>query len=129
MTNAQRIAANVSDPSLYWSGANVQAAAATLTAGLASGHVRLFAPSTILGGSSVSHYSTAVFPDELMEPSYTGPNHDVTLTADLLRDLGWSTVAPPAVPAVPAAAVWPLAGVLALIAARRLRRDPSRCIP
>ena len=130
MTNAQRVSANESDPNLYWSGANVQAAASSLTAGLAAGHVRLYAPPTIVGGSSVSHYSTALTPNELMEPVYTGPNHNVTLTAKLLQDLGWPTTVSvlTAVPAVPASGACLLAGAMVAVAARRLRRGPSRCV-
>jgi hypothetical protein len=129
MTSAQRAAANVSDPNLYWGGANVQAAASTLTAGLVSGHVRLFGPAMVQSGSSLSHYSTALSPNELMEPVYTGPNHDLRLTTDLLADLGWQTVpVGPTVPGLPAPARWGLAAVLAAAAARRLRREPSRCV-
>jgi hypothetical protein len=49
----------------------------------------------------VSHYSTALAPDQLMEPFYAGPTRDLTLTADLLHDLGWSLTAAPKVPALP----------------------------
>jgi hypothetical protein len=102
MTDAQRVTAGVSDPNLYWSGALVQAAASTLTAGLIAGHVRLYAPSTLAPGSSVSHYSNALAPNELLEPFYTGPIRNLTLTRDLLLDAGWSQVAPPkTVPALP----------------------------
>lgn len=103
MTNAQRAAAALSDPDLYWSGSSVQAAASTLSGGLISAHVRLYAPATFAPGSSVSHYSTALTPNQLMEPFYTGPIRDLTLTADLLRDVGWAlAAAPKSVPALPA---------------------------
>jgi hypothetical protein len=129
MSDAQRLAANVSDPNLYWSGSHVQGDASLLSAGLISGHVRLFAPSPIQPGSSVSHYSTAVAPNQLMEPVYTGPNHDLGLTVDLLRDIGWPTGAATAsVPAAPGAALGALAAALGAIAARRLRRSSSRCV-
>jgi hypothetical protein len=130
MTDAQRSAANVSDPNLYWSGASVQSAASMFTAGLISGHVRLYAPSTIQAGSSVSHFSTALTPNELMEPVYTGPNHNLTVTMDLLRDLGWPTsVVAQAVPDLPGPWPWTLVLSLTLAgaAARRLRRVSSRC--
>jgi hypothetical protein len=131
MTNTERAAADVSDPNLYWAGPSVQGAGSTYSMGLISGHVRLFAPSTIMLGSTVSHFSTDLFPNELMEPVYTGPNHDLTLTKDLLKDLGWPTVASgPAVPDLPGGWRWVLLAVLALAgaAARRLRRGPSRCV-
>jgi hypothetical protein len=103
MTDQQRAAAALSDPDLYWSGPSVQAAASTLSAGLIAGHVRLYAPATLAAGSSVSHYSTALTPNQLMEPFYSGPTRDLTLTVDLLRDIGWPlAVAPKNVPALPA---------------------------
>jgi hypothetical protein len=127
MTDAQRAAANVSDPNFYWSGANVQNVAASFTAGLTAGHVRLYAPATVQPGSSVSHFSTALTPNELMEPVYTGPNHNLTATTDLLRDLGWPTAVAASVPVLPGGWPWLLAVALAGAAARRFRRAPSRC--
>jgi hypothetical protein len=103
MTDAQRVSAALSDPDLYWAGASVQAAATTLSAGLIAGHVRLYAPSTFAPGASVAHYSTALTPNQLMEPFYTGPTRDLSLAVDLLRDIGWSRVSAAAtVPAVTA---------------------------
>jgi hypothetical protein len=122
MTDAQRVSAAQSDPELYWSGPSVQAAAATLSAGLIAGHVRLYAPATLAPGSSVAHYATALTPNQLMEPFYTGPTRDLTLTTDLLRDVGWSRVSTPAttVPALGTAGRALLA--LALAAAARAGR-------
>jgi len=132
MTDAQRLAASTSDPNLYWGGASVQAVASTLsmglTTGVAPGHVRLYGPSQSTPGSSQSHFSSALTPNELMEPSYTGPNHDLTMTADLLRDLGWKIQAA-TVPATPGAGLWLLALALAAAAGLRLRRGSSRCVP
>ena len=127
MSDAQRAAADVSDPNLYWAGANVQDAASSYSAGLVGGHVRLYAPSAIEAGSSVSHYAAALTPNELMEPIYTGPNHDLTLTADLMRDLGWPPVAsPPMVPALPNPMRWLLGLGLVAFAAKRLRSTVDR---
>jgi hypothetical protein len=130
MTDAQRLAANTSDPNLYWSGANVEGGASTFTAGLAAGHVRLYAPSTVQVGSTLSHFSTDLMPNELMEPAYTGPNRNLTLTLDLLHDVGWPLAPPPApaVPASPGAVRWVLAATLALAAAARLRRRGGPCV-
>jgi hypothetical protein len=121
MTNQQRVAAGVSDPNLYWAGASVQAAASTLTAGLISGHVRLYAPATFAPGSSVSHYSTALTPNQLMEPVYTGPTRDLTLTADLLHDVGWTLAAPVSVPVASFGGSALLALGLLTVVVRRLR--------
>jgi hypothetical protein len=72
------------------------------------GHALMYAPSPIESGSSVSHWDTSLFPNQLMEPDDTGDlTHSVTapqdLTASLLRDIGWSTVTttPPPPPTNP----------------------------
>ena len=61
-------------------------------------------------GSSVSHWDTALLPNELMEPSYTGPNHDVGLARELFNDLGWQTI--------------PTTTTVSRVARPRLRRPP-----
>jgi PA domain-containing protein len=60
----------------------------------ASNHARLYAPSPVSAGSSVSHYDTVAFKNLLMEPAI---NADLThklkapddLTLELMRDIGW----------------------------------------
>jgi hypothetical protein len=96
MTDQQRAFAAIDTGDLHWVGSTVVGASGSLTAGVAhpSGHVQMYAPNPILPGSSVSHFDTALTPNELMEPSYTGPNHDITLTRDLLLDIGWSGTSP-----------------------------------
>jgi hypothetical protein len=91
MTDAQRASANISDPNLRWIGTNVDAMVASipLTAGTSGTHVRVHAPNPYVGGSSVSHFSQAVVPEEIMRPSYTGPNHNIDLTLQLFKDEGW----------------------------------------
>ena len=55
-----------------------------------AGRVRLFAPNPIQGGSSISHFDTALDPNALMEPAATASLHDnVDLTLELFRDIGW----------------------------------------
>jgi len=92
MNNAQRAAGNISDPSLRWTGgiANGQHPNVPITAGLNGGLLRLHAPNPAQPGSSLSHWSTALTPDELMEPSYTAPDHNMSLALYLLEDTGWS---------------------------------------
>jgi PA domain len=55
----------------------------------------MFTPSTFSGGSSVSHWDTSLFPNQLMEPNISGDLlHSVAVPADLtgsqLRDIGWA---------------------------------------
>ena len=91
MTDAERASANVSNGDLHWTGANVIANSGGLTSGVepVSGHVEIYAPNPSEGGSSLSHFSTTLFPHDLMEPFYTGAVHDPGLSLQLMYDLGW----------------------------------------
>ncbi len=91
MGNSQRQSSSTNTGNLVWSGANVRAGSGFLTAGRdAEGRTRLFAPSPFQGGSSVSHFDTALSPNVLMEPSI---NLGLPLTLDItrqqMRDIGW----------------------------------------
>jgi hypothetical protein len=91
MSNAERVAASTATGNLHWVGPNVVAVSRQrLTAGVdPNGHVEMFAPNPQQPVSSVSHFSTSLSPNELMEPSYTVPLHDVGLAQELLADIGW----------------------------------------
>jgi hypothetical protein len=90
MTDAERVAASTDTGDLHWIGPNVVAAGAVLSSGRhPSGHVEMYAPGSQQPGSSVSHFSTSLFPNQLMEPSYTGPTYDVGLAGPLMEDIGW----------------------------------------
>jgi hypothetical protein len=61
----------------------------------AQGRARLYAPATVSAGSSVSHWDTSLYSNQLMEPDITGDLiHSVAAPADLtgseLRDVGWA---------------------------------------
>ena len=61
-------------------------------AGTQDGCVRMHAPSPIVSGVSVSHFSLEATPNLLMEPSADTQRLDQTdLTLALLQDIGWST--------------------------------------
>ena len=89
MTAAERVAASTDTGNLHWVGPNVKAASGVLTSGKVGDHVRMFAPNPQQGGSSVSHWDTALTPNQLMEPSYTGPLHNPGLEIPLFQDIGW----------------------------------------
>lgn len=94
MTNAERLASAVDTGDLHWVGARVNDCAANLlTAGSSGGHVQMFAPNPVQPGSSVSHFDTALNPDELMEPFITDSS-DQRLTDRLLADIGWNVTSP-----------------------------------
>ena len=41
-------------------------------------------------GSTISHWDTIAFPNQLMEPNINGDvGHDVDLTLPLFQDIGW----------------------------------------
>jgi hypothetical protein len=73
-------------------------------AGADSAHrAKMYAPNPFESGSSVSHFDTSMFPNQLMEPNDSADlNHSVMpprdLTLSLLRDIGWTAAgsAPPA---------------------------------
>jgi PA domain len=61
----------------------------------ASARAWMFAPNPFQSGSSVSHWDTSAFPNQLMEPAINGDlTHEVTppfdLTFMLLKDIGWN---------------------------------------
>ncbi|MGH7825880.1 MAG: putative Ig domain-containing protein [Candidatus Binatia bacterium] len=98
MSDAERVNAAKNTGNLHWIGAEVVAASGTLTNGVhLTGHVEMYAPNPQEPGSSGSHFSTDLAPDEIMEPFYTGANHDVGLILPLLQDLGWRDPPPGAV--------------------------------
>ena len=91
MSNAQRGACNIGDPELVWDGACAITFGGNipLTSGVLNGRPRLHGPNPYQGGSSLSHWSSALFPNQLMEPFYAGPDHTMDLDLQLLKDTGW----------------------------------------
>ncbi|MEO2169526.1 MAG: hypothetical protein ABGY42_15695, partial [bacterium] len=99
MTDGERVAASINTGDLRWIGTEVVAASGFLTSGRdPSGHVEIYSPAPQEDGSSVSHWSTSLSPDELMEPTYTGPVIDVGLAAELMLDVGWPAATPTPTP-------------------------------
>ncbi|MFT7527787.1 MAG: hypothetical protein ACI9LY_002946 [Arenicella sp.] len=92
MSNAERLASATNGPNVTWRGANADNCSDHLDAGsFTNGHIRIFAPSPVQPGSSISHWDTALSPDELMEPFATATS-DPRSTIQLLKDVGWSVV-------------------------------------
>jgi len=105
MSDAQRVVASTATGNLHWVGANVEAASGILTAGTVGNHVQMFAPNPEQPASSVSHWDTALTPNQLLEPIYTGPNQNPVLELPLFQDIGWTLLnaaAPPALVVAPA---------------------------
>lgn len=91
MSDAERLASVTNTSNLLWNGSHVVAAASSaLMTGLgAGGRPMMYAPNPSAAGSSVSHWDTSFFPNEVMEPFATGPIHSLLLTDELMKDLGW----------------------------------------
>ena len=98
MTDPERAASATNSGNLVWSGPAAAAKApSVLVGGLGpGGKPRLYAPSTYAAGSSLSHWDTALSPNELMEPTYTSAIHDLLVTGELMQDIGWGASATPA---------------------------------
>ncbi|MEN8108885.1 MAG: thrombospondin type 3 repeat-containing protein [Pseudomonadota bacterium] len=93
MSNNQRRASATNTGNVVWDGSAVVAAAAGfLTSGTDSaGNARLYAPSPVESGSSISHFDTAASPNLLMEPFITPSlGSDLDLTDEQLFDVGWT---------------------------------------
>lgn len=52
----------------------------------------MYAPDSVEGGSSISHFDKNASPNELMEPSDTGDTNTLGLAFYLLQDIGWKTL-------------------------------------
>ncbi len=97
MTDSQRATAMRSGANLHWIGPALLRTVSTETkknSGIINGHATMYAPSTYLPGSSVSHFSTLFGNpvNQLMEPVSEGTSHDIGLAAQVLDDIGWGAV-------------------------------------
>jgi Ca2+-binding RTX toxin-like protein len=93
LSNSGRLTAIKSGTKLLWNGVNAISEASGKTGGLGvGGRAQMYAPDPIRSGSSVAHFNTTLTPNELMEPSYTGMNHNVDLTLAAYEDIGWSSL-------------------------------------
>ncbi len=94
--NATIVSSAINDPNLVWAGRRVNEQTkdflgSPLT-GTRNGCMRMRAPSPLVNGSSVSHWTSAVNPHLLMQPALNESIFNkVDLTLPLFADIGWST--------------------------------------
>ena len=97
MSNSSRALSILNDPNVCWSGENVKEKSSQLQSGFCqyptSKQVRIHSPLGIETGSSGSHFSPDVFPNEIMEPAVGQGIKFSTLglSEDVLVDIGWPT--------------------------------------
>jgi hypothetical protein len=93
MTDAQRAASSLNAGNLVWAGPQVEAKSSLFSSGVASGgRMKMYAPTTWVDGSSVSHWDTSLSPYEALEPYYKAGVHTLIITGQALADTGWSLV-------------------------------------
>lgn len=85
------------DPNLVWTGPAVTANVGTLAAGTNMGFVRLHAPPALQRGSSVAHFSSALSPNDILEPVISAGTISLNpgRGLQLLDDIGWNLAAAP----------------------------------
>lgn len=91
LTVAQRVTSATNTGNVTFRGPNVMSNTNHVTTGKNGGQLQIYAPNPYRGGSSISHWDTALMPDELMEPSAT-PTSDDRATLQMLKDIGWQLV-------------------------------------
>lgn len=89
MTRGKRILTLKSETDLVWSGELVNSKASNYSEGTKNGKVQFYAPSPFEAGSSTSHFSTSLSPDEIMEPFSSNAGVELGLALEVLLDIGW----------------------------------------
>jgi len=89
MSQEQRLEAVTADNQVVWIGAAAKQKATTLSQGTVLGYPKIYAPSTVEFGSTLSHTDTSLSPADVMEPNYTTSLAVSTLSLAMLSDLGW----------------------------------------
>jgi hypothetical protein len=92
LTDSERLTSITNTTNLLWNGPEVIAVASSrLSSGVGvGGRPQIYAPNPSESASSMSHWDTAVSPNEIMEPFITGATHSLLITGELMKDLGWS---------------------------------------
>lgn len=92
MSNEQRLAATINTTNLLWNGPTGINQSIFYNQGVNNNRIQMYAPNPIEIGSSLSHVSSQMNPDDMMEPAYIRANHDLGLGAVFLSDMGWGNL-------------------------------------
>lgn len=93
LTPRQRARSATNAPFVVWTGSLTTSSGATfISDGTRLGQIRLYAPTRLEEGSSISHWGTTVAPNDLMEPFATEDvvaSNGIGLASCVLYDIGW----------------------------------------
>jgi hypothetical protein len=101
LSAAERVTSAVGNPQLAWNGSSANAQIGLFVIGATDqGRLRLFAPTPVSEGSSVSHWDESFNPSILMEPNISSSlvTDFVEVTVCALHDIGWRTTRCPDTP-------------------------------
>lgn len=93
LSQSQRAAAEINNSNLVWNGSAANTYVGNYSSGVNNNRMQMYAPSSYISGSSVSHFDTALTPNEIMEPNYTEFLNDAGLAKYALADIGWTLLA------------------------------------
>jgi len=91
ITREERIVSGTGGTRMHQVGPRTRLESARFSQGKTGDHVQYHSPGSVSSGSSWSHPSTTMFPNDLMEPFYPGASHDIRLVLGILEDQGWPT--------------------------------------
>lgn len=90
MTNGERAASAIDTGDLHWIGERVLDSIGILGAGADQGHVLMHAPPVAAPGATAIFWDASLSPDQLLEPSPAGAEHDPGLARAVMADIGWT---------------------------------------
>lgn len=90
MSDGQRAASAIDTGDLHWVGERVLDSIGVLSSGTSAGHVLMYAPAVVEPGATAIYWDDSLTPDQLVESSPTGANHDPGLSRAVMADIGWT---------------------------------------
>lgn len=92
MTNLQRASALKATDFLFWNNATDPYWHHTNDHDEHNALISIYAPNPLEYGSSTSHFNTSLIPNNLMQPSYEGAQHQLGIATTVLSKVGWGAL-------------------------------------
>jgi len=90
MSDGERATSAVDSGDLHWVGERVLDSIGLLSGGTSGGHVLMHAPAVAEPGATAIFWDASLTPNQLLEPSPTGANHDPGFSRAVMADIGWT---------------------------------------